>query len=77
MIRTAITPAAYAAIAATLALGTVAVEPELRHGARATLHGQLNEPTQRGYKSEPPKCFRTALSEARGAAFGPPFWFVM
>jgi hypothetical protein len=28
MIRTAITPAAYAAIAATLALGTVAVEPE-------------------------------------------------
>jgi hypothetical protein len=29
MIRIAITPAAYAAIAATLALGTVAVEPEL------------------------------------------------
>jgi hypothetical protein len=28
MIRIAITPAAYAAIAATLALGTVAVEPE-------------------------------------------------
>jgi hypothetical protein len=28
MIRVAITPAAYAAIAATLALGTVAVEPE-------------------------------------------------
>jgi hypothetical protein len=27
MIRIAITPAAYAAIAATLALGTVAVEP--------------------------------------------------
>jgi hypothetical protein len=30
MIRLAITPAAYAAISATLALGTVAVEPELR-----------------------------------------------
>jgi hypothetical protein len=29
VIRIAITPAAYAAIAATLALGTVAVEPEL------------------------------------------------
>jgi hypothetical protein len=28
MIRVTITPAAYAAIAATLALGTVAVEPE-------------------------------------------------
>jgi hypothetical protein len=28
MIRIAITPAAYAAIAATLALGTVAVEPQ-------------------------------------------------
>jgi hypothetical protein len=28
MIRIAITPAAYAAISATLALGTVAVEPE-------------------------------------------------
>ena len=28
MIRVAITPTAYAAIAATLALGTVAVEPE-------------------------------------------------
>jgi hypothetical protein len=28
VIRIAITPAAYAAIAATLALGTVAVEPE-------------------------------------------------
>jgi hypothetical protein len=28
MVRIAITPAAYAAIAATLALGTVAVEPE-------------------------------------------------
>jgi hypothetical protein len=30
VIRIAITPAAYAAIAATLALGTVAVEPEPR-----------------------------------------------
>jgi hypothetical protein len=32
MIRVAITPAAYTAIAATLALGTVAVEPEPRPG---------------------------------------------
>jgi hypothetical protein len=37
MIRIAITPAAYAAIAATLALGTVAVEPE-RVTAPAPLH---------------------------------------
>jgi hypothetical protein len=38
MIRIAITPAAYAAIAATLALGTVAVEPERAARSRATLH---------------------------------------
>jgi hypothetical protein len=36
MFRLAITPAAYAAIAATLALGTVAVEPE--RAANGSVH---------------------------------------
>jgi hypothetical protein len=41
MIRIAITSAAYAAIAATLELGTVAVEPERQAGATATLSSGL------------------------------------
>ena len=57
MIRIAITPAAYAAIAATLALGTVAVEPE--RAADGSVH-ILYLPTGASRKQKPRRCERRA-----------------
>jgi hypothetical protein len=58
MIRVAITPTAYAAIAATLALGTVAVEPECAQNGSVHIWlvkvGELEIPSDwRGVIDEP------------------------
>jgi hypothetical protein len=58
MVRIAITPAAYAAIAATLALGTVAVEPE--RAADGSVHIRLYLPTGASRKQKPRRCERRA-----------------
>jgi hypothetical protein len=58
MIRIAITPAAYAAIAATLALGTVAVEPE--RAADGSVYIWLYLPTGASRKQKPRRCERRA-----------------
>ena len=63
MVRIAITPAAYAAIAATLALGTVAVEPE-RAADGSVYNGSvyiwLYLPTGASRKQKPRRCERRA-----------------
>jgi hypothetical protein len=47
MIRITITPAAYAAIAATLALGTVAVEPERARNGDISIRASRASSTNR------------------------------
>jgi hypothetical protein len=72
MIRIAITPAAYAAIAATLALGTVAVEPEraddghalasCRARAKATSPNAISSTTSNISRRKPCPGFRWSRS---------------
>ena len=63
MIRIAITPAAYAAIAVTLALGTVAVEPERAARSRATLPRRIERETHAS----------AAIRASRRSVFAPRF----